>query len=122
METQSHVVGSLISSLILLTIYMSTALAEGSVAALPWYFFALFLLTPFICLLINEKILKNSDRLIDRRNEMMRRLQLKQTSASGWNQTLTEQPSPCTGMWSPKESQHVNIQQTNMQPDDSPIV
>mmetsp|Transcript_32820 Transcript_32820/g.67159 ORF Transcript_32820/g.67159 Transcript_32820/m.67159 type:complete len:1431 (+) Transcript_32820:87-4379(+) len=99
-------VGSLISSLILLTIYMSTVLAEGSVAALPWYFFALFLLTPFICLLINEKILKNSDRLIDRRNEMMRRLQFETK----------------LGMWSPKESQHVNIQQTNMQPDDSPIV
>jgi len=85
---------------------MSTVLAEGSVAALPWYFFALFLLTPFICLLINEKILKNSDRLIDRRNEMMRRLQFETK----------------LGMWSPKESQHVNIQQTNMQPDDSPIV
>jgi len=70
-------VGSLVSSLFLLTIYMSSVLAKGSIAALPWYFFVLFLLTPFICLFINEKILKNSDRLIDRRNEMMRRLQFE---------------------------------------------
>ncbi|KAL7434025.1 hypothetical protein ACHAXM_003841, partial [Skeletonema potamos] len=69
--------GSLVSSLVLLTIYMSSVLATGSIAALPWYFFVLFLLTPFICLLINEKILKNSDRIIDRRNEMMRRLQFE---------------------------------------------
>eukprot|EP00986_Skeletonema_menzelii_P010454 scaffold5084_cov145-Skeletonema_menzelii.AAC.1 len=75
---RNHVwVGSLISSLTLLAIYMRIVLAEGSVAALPWYFLALFLLTPFLCLLINEKILKNSDRLIDRRNEMMRRLQFE---------------------------------------------
>ena len=99
-------IGSLILSLSLLAIYMRIVLAEGSVAALPWYFFALFLLTPFLCLLINEKILKNSDRLIDRRNEMMRRLQFETK----------------LGMWSPKESQHVNIQQTNMHQDDSPIV
>jgi hypothetical protein len=56
---------------------MSSVLAKGSIAALPWYFFVLFLLTPFICLFINENILKNSDRLIDRRNEMMRRLQFE---------------------------------------------
>ncbi|KAL7495674.1 hypothetical protein ACHAWT_005447 [Skeletonema menzelii] len=104
---RNHVwVGSLISSLTLLAIYMRIVLAEGSVAALPWYFLALFLLTPFLCLLINEKILKNSDRLIDRRNEMMRRLQFETK----------------LGMWSPKESQHVNIQQTNIQQDDSPVV
>ena len=70
-------VGSLILSLILLTIYMSSVLAKASIAALPGYFFVLFLLTPFICLFINEKILKKSDRLIDRRNEMMRRLQFE---------------------------------------------
>eukprot|EP00574_Skeletonema_japonicum_P000624 CAMPEP_0201740330 /NCGR_PEP_ID=MMETSP0593-20130828/46246_1 /ASSEMBLY_ACC=CAM_ASM_000672 /TAXON_ID=267983 /ORGANISM="Skeletonema japonicum, Strain CCMP2506" /LENGTH=478 /DNA_ID=CAMNT_0048234637 /DNA_START=1927 /DNA_END=3363 /DNA_ORIENTATION=+ len=99
-------VGSLTSSLTLLAIYMRIVLAVGSISALPWYFLVLFFLSPFICLIINEKILKNSDRLIDRRNEMMRRLQFETK----------------LGMWSPKESQHVNIQQTNMQQDDSPIV
>ena len=98
-------IGAVISSLILLTIYMSSVMAEGSFTSLPWYFFLLFLLTPFMCLFINEKMLKKSDRLIDRRNEMMRRLQFETK----------------LGMWSPKESQHVNIQ-PNMQHDDSPIV
>ena len=139
-------VGSVFSSLVLLTIYISSVLAKGSMKALPWYFFVLFLFTPFICLFINEKILKNSDRLIDRRNEMMRRLQFEtKLGECGifllcmiWicdfeaPETEMGAKTHCIhhpfwtlisvkGMWSPKESQHVNIQ-PNIQQDDSPIV
>ena len=74
---------SLLLSLVVLAIYMSFTLAEGSMTALSWYFFVIFFLTPFMCLFINEKILKVSDRAIDRRNEMMRRLQFE-TKLGEW--------------------------------------
>lgn len=80
---------TLAASLVLITVYLSSALARGSMAALSWYFYLLFVVAPGICLWFSE-LVKKIDHKHEKRAVMMRRLQFETR----------------LGMWSPKESSH----------------
>ena len=55
---------------------LALSLEDGSIAALSWFFYALFLSSPLVCLYLCETI-KESDQKIDKRAAMMRRLQFE---------------------------------------------
>jgi len=74
-------------SIILIAAYLAVALERGSVLVMPWYFFVLLVLGPFICLWLSE-LVKKADQKLEKRAVMMRRLQFETR----------------LGMWSPKES------------------
>jgi len=96
---QNHLwLGTLISSFVLIAIYMSLVLEDGSMTALPWYFYLLFLGSPCICLFICEHV-KKIDKKQEKRAVMMRRLQFETR----------------LGMWSPKESTHMEAIQRREQ-------
>ena len=67
---------SLVLSFVLIASYMGMVLERGSMAALPWYFYVLFLLSPFFCLGVCE-LVKKKDQRLDKRAAMMRRLQFE---------------------------------------------
>ncbi len=67
---------TLILSFVLIAIYMGVVLERGSMAALPWYFYFLFLLSPFPCLGVCE-LVKKKDQRLEKRAAMMRRLQFE---------------------------------------------
>lgn len=67
---------TLMLSFVLITIYMGLVLERGSMAALPWYFYILFLLSPFLCLGVCE-VVKKKDQRLEKRAAMMRRLQFE---------------------------------------------
>ncbi len=68
--------GTLALSLVLISLYLALSLEDGSMAALSWFFYALFLSSPLVCLYLCETI-KESDQKIDKRAAMMRRLQFE---------------------------------------------
>jgi hypothetical protein len=84
--------GTLALSFVLVSLYLSLTLEEGSMKALSWFFYVLFLLAPFTCLYFCETI-KKRDQKLDKRAAMMRRLQFETR----------------LGMWSPKESTHPGV-------------
>lgn len=74
---RNHVwMGTLVLSFIFIAIYLGSVLAEGSMTALSWYFYVLFLGTPFICLCFSEMV-KKMDQKHEKRAAMMRRLQFE---------------------------------------------
>ena len=66
-------------------IYLLVVLHQGAIVALPWYFFLLLVIMPFMCLAANE-VVKRNDRHHTKRAFMLRRLQFETR----------------LGMWSPK--------------------
>jgi hypothetical protein len=66
----------LVLSFIFIAIFLGSVLAEGSMTALSWYFYLLFLGTPFICLCFCEMV-KKMDHKQEKRAAMMRRLQFE---------------------------------------------
>lgn len=83
-------VGSIIMAIILIAVYLVGTLERGTMLALPWYFYVLFVTAPFICIILSEAV-KRSDAKQYKRAAMMRRLQFETR----------------LGMWSPKESTHI---------------
>ena len=74
---QNHLwLGTLLLSFVLIAVYLAVVLEEGSMTALSWYFYLLFLITPFICLYFCETI-KKMDQKHEKRAVMMRRLQFE---------------------------------------------
>jgi len=71
--------------LVFVAIYLLVTLHRGTFSALPWYFFVLMVVMPFICLAANEAV-KRNDRHHIKRAYMLRRLQFETR----------------LGMWSPK--------------------
>jgi len=69
-------VGTLVSSFILIIVYLSVALAKGSMTSLSWYFYLYFVITPFISLWFSEQV-KKMDTKREKRAVMMRRLQFE---------------------------------------------
>jgi magnesium-transporting ATPase (P-type) len=63
-------------SIFLLGIYLLAALERGTFAALPWYFFCLSVVLPFLCLYCCE-VIKRIDRRHENRAVMLRRLQFE---------------------------------------------
>eukprot|EP00934_Nitzschia_sp_Nitz4_P002222 Nitzschia sp. Nitz4//scaffold4_size323378//53271//57502//NITZ4_000626-RA/size323378-processed-gene-0.176-mRNA-1//-1//CDS//3329553297//2222//frame0 len=72
-------------SLIIAFIYIGVATAEGALGALPWYFYIIALICPFLCLGWVEYV-KRIERSVLDRAEKLRRLQFETR----------------LGMWSPK--------------------
>ena len=68
--------GTLTLSLVIISLYLALILEEGSMEALSWLFYALFLSAPLVCLYLCEKI-KERDQKLDKRAAMMRRLQFE---------------------------------------------
>lgn len=68
--------GSLAVSFILVAGYLSLFLENGSMQALGWSFYLLFVISPFICLYCCE-VAKKMDQTNERRAAMMRRLQFE---------------------------------------------
>ena len=68
--------GTLALSFVFISLYLFLVLEEGSMAALSWFFYVLFLLAPLTCLYLCETI-KKRDQKIDKRAAMMRRLQFE---------------------------------------------
>jgi len=98
--------GTLALAFLLVTVYMSLVLEPGSMVALSWYFYLLFLMAPFACLYFCEAV-KTMDQRHEKRAIMMRRLQFETR----------------LGMWSPKESTHMgDVQNNNQKENVSPIV
>lgn len=80
-----HWVGAVVASIITVAVYLVVALERGTFADLPWYFYLLALIMPFLCLLGNEMV-KRIDSKHIKRAVMLRRLQFETR----------------LGMWSPK--------------------
>ncbi|KAL7537913.1 hypothetical protein ACHAXR_009079 [Thalassiosira sp. AJA248-18] len=97
--------GTLSLSFLLIAVYMALVLEKGSMAALSWYFYILFLVAPFVCLYFCE-VIKKIDQRHEKRAVMMRRLQFETR----------------LGMWSPKESTHPEHMNDYRRENDSPIV
>jgi len=76
---------SMIVCISLLVLYLAVTLEDGTISYLPWYYFLLAILIPFLCLMISE-ILKQRDIKQEKRAAMLRRLQFETR----------------LGMWSPK--------------------
>jgi len=93
-------VGTLVSSFILIIVYLSVALPKGSMTSLSWYFYLYFVITPFISLWFSEQV-KKMDTKREKRAVMMRRLQFETR----------------LGMWSPKENETRERRES-----DSPLV
>ena len=74
-------------SFILIALYLMVVLEPGSMSALSWYFYLLFVMAPFGCLYLCEMV-KMIDQKQEKREMMMRRLQFETR----------------LGMWSPKET------------------
>jgi len=70
---------------LLLVLAILLTLEKSSISAMPWYFYVLALIMPFMCLVWNE-FLKRTDRRHSQRAEKLRRLQFETR----------------LGMWSPK--------------------
>lgn len=68
--------GTLLFSFLLIAVYMAITLEAGSMAALSWYFYLLFLSTPILCLYFCE-VIKKIDQKHEKRAVMMRRLQFE---------------------------------------------
>jgi len=94
-------VGSVVISVVLISVYLLGTLEREAMLVLPWYFYVMFVLCPFICLGISEMV-KQSDAKQERRAAMMRRLQFETR----------------LGMWSPKESTHI-VEHVNTRADAS---
>jgi hypothetical protein len=71
-----HWFGSLLLSIILITAYLVLALESDTVTVLPWYFFVVIIIAPFICLWLSEMV-KKADQKQEKRAAMMRRLQFE---------------------------------------------
>ena len=71
-----HWVGSIFLSIALIAAYLAATLERGTMSALSWYFYVLFVLAPFICLFMSE-IMKKADQKQEKRAAMMRRLQFE---------------------------------------------
>jgi magnesium-transporting ATPase (P-type) len=69
-------VGSVVISVVLISVYLLGTLEREAMLVLPWYFYVMFVLCPFICLGISEMV-KQSDAKQERRAAMMRRLQFE---------------------------------------------
>jgi magnesium-transporting ATPase (P-type) len=69
-------VGSVAMSVILVSVYLLGTLERGTMLMLPWYFYVMFALSPFLCLGISEMV-KQADAKQDKRAVMMRRLQFE---------------------------------------------
>lgn len=95
--------GTVLLSLALVGLYMALVLETGSMAALTWLVYLLFLLFPFLCLYCCETM-KKRDQKIEKRAAKMRRLQFETR----------------LGMWSPKESNHLNSVGVPHTSDDGP--
>ncbi|KAI2508044.1 hypothetical protein MHU86_6336 [Fragilaria crotonensis] len=78
------IVGMIINVAIVV-VYLTLSLEPGSMEALPWYFFVLAIILPFLSLLVDESLKINNRKNI-KRAVMMRRLQFETR----------------LGMWSPK--------------------
>lgn len=83
--------GTVLLSLTLVIMYMILVLETGTMSCLSWLTYVLFILFPLICLYCCE-IMKKREQKIERRAAKMRRLQFETR----------------LGMWSPKESNHLN--------------
>ena len=70
-----------LSCIVINILYLHGALPHGSVNSLPWYFFIIFILFPFISLFICE-VIKASDRKFEQRYEQFRRLKFDTRYAS----------------------------------------
>lgn len=57
----------------IVVVYLSMSLERGSLGALPWYFFVLATVSPFLCLIVDELLKVNNKKNV-RRAVMMRRL------------------------------------------------
>lgn len=99
--------GTLLLAFVLIAIYLASVLEGGSMTALPWYFYVLLVLSPFICLYFCE-LVKKMDQRHEKRASMMRRLQFETR----------------LGMWSPKESNHfaAEVANNHRRDTDSPMV
>jgi magnesium-transporting ATPase (P-type) len=69
-------VGSVVFSIILVAVYLVGTLERDTMLALPWYFYMMFALAPFICLAFSEMV-KKADQKQEKRAMMMRRLQFE---------------------------------------------
>jgi magnesium-transporting ATPase (P-type) len=78
-------VWSCLASIGCVAIYLAVVLPNGSFGALPWYFFVISAIIPFLCLFGHEMI-KRSERQLFERAVKLRRLQFETR----------------LGMWSPK--------------------
>lgn len=76
---------SVFVSIVCVAVYLVASLQEGTVSALPWYFFFLVAIMPILCLLGHE-LIKRSECRHAKRASMLRRLQFETR----------------LGMWSPK--------------------
>ena len=103
---RNHVwVGSVMLSLALISVHLSVMLENGSMLILPWYFYLLFIMSPFICLWVCEWA-KQHDRKNECRAAKMRRLQFETK----------------LGMWSPKETQQYDVTSNGGMVPESPVV
>jgi hypothetical protein len=69
--------------IVLLVLYAAMTISDGSASALPWYYFLLAAMTPFLCLLCVE-ICKHPEIKLQRRAEKLRRLQFE-TRLGAWS-------------------------------------
>ena len=67
---------AVIVALLITAAYVALTLEKGSLAVLPWYFYILAFMMPFICLVWNEFV-KRSERTVLDRAEKLRRLQFE---------------------------------------------
>lgn len=72
-----------IAVLVVTTIYVSVAVEDGTASALPWFYYLLAVVMPFLCLIWNE-CLKLEDGKQERRAEKLRRLQFE-TRLGAWS-------------------------------------
>ncbi len=78
-------VGAIVLCMVLIILYLSFTLDNGVLKALPWYFYFLSLIFPFVCLTACE-LVKRSEKKHEQRAAKMRRLHFETR----------------LGMWSPK--------------------
>lgn len=97
---------AIIINVAIVALYLTLSLEEGSLRALPWYFFVLAIISPFLCLLLDE-LLKINNRKNVKRAVMMRRL-VSESFVSTLLPVLSadfldlQQFETRLGMWSPK--------------------
>jgi len=76
-------VGSILVVLALTVVYVWASVERGTGAALPWYYYLLAVVVPFLCLAWNEYF-KIADAKHERRSEKLRRLQFE-TRLGAWS-------------------------------------
>lgn len=95
--------GTVLLSLTLVILYMILVIERGTMSGLSWLTYVLFVLFPLLCLYCCETM-KKREQKIERRAAKMRRLQFETR----------------LGMWSPKESNHLNGMGVPQTPDNGP--